>query len=255
MGVIFTDAVFEYEDDDESGESDATGDEGTDEDESDDDSDDDAGGGEGDESDGSDKGDGKDKGSSKQKDKQDEDDDEDVPTRKPKTPADFVALRRGKALAKARDDAKKGKGQGGDEGDDEGDDDDANDTDPRSIVQKEIAKALKPLADRAEQDEVDTEIATFVHDNPDFKEFAPKVAKWSQNEAWKGVPIERIFYAVAGKQLLKIGADRTREADKNARKGRTGGSNGGEEGKRTNWADAPLEDVGAEIERIKNEPR
>lgn len=250
MGVINTDIGFEYEYDDESGESDATGDEGTDEDESDDDSDDDADGGEGDESDGSDKGDGK-KGSSQQKDKQGEDDEEDVPTRKPKTPADFVALRRGKALAKARGDAQKGKGQGGDEGGDEGDDDDAKDTDPRSIVQREIAKALKPLADRAEQEEVDTEIANFVHDNPDFKEFAPKVEKWSQNEAWKGVPIKQIFYAVAGDKLLKIGADRSRDADKNAKKGRTGGSNGGEEGKRTNWADAPLEDVGAEIERVK----
>lgn len=251
MGVIFS--IFGDEDDrDESGESDATGDEGTDEDESDDDSDDDAGEGEGDESDGSDKGDGKGKkSSSQQKNKQDEDDDEDVPTRKPKTPADFVALRRGKALAKARDDAKKGKGQGGDGEGDDGDDDDANDTDPRSIAKKAVAEALAPFAERLEQEEVDTEIANFVQDNPDFKEFAPKVAKWSQNEAWKGVPIERIFYAVAGKQLLKIGADRTREADKNAKKGRTGGSNGGEDGKRTNWADAPLADVGAEIERVK----
>lgn len=251
MGVIFTIDGDEDDRHDESGESDTTGDEGTDEDESDDDSDDDAGGGEGDESDDSDKGDGKGKGSSQQKDKQDEDDDEDVPTRKPKTPADFVALRRGKALAKARDDAKKGKGQGGDGGGDDGDDDDANDTDPRSIAKKEVAKALAPFAERLEQEEVDTEIATFIQENPDFKAFAPKVAKWAQNEAWKGVPIERIFYAVAGKSLLKIGADRTREADKNAKKGRTGGGTGGDEGKRTNWSDAPLNEVGDEIERIK----
>lgn len=251
MGVIFSIDGDEDDRHDESGESDTTGDEGTDEDESDEGSDDDAGGGEGDESDDSEEGDGKGKkGSSQQKNKQDEDDDEDVPTRKPKTPADFVALRRGKALEKARN-ANKGKGQGGDGEGDDGDDDDANDTDPRSIAKKAVAEALAPFAERLEQEEVDTEIANFVQDNPDFKEFAPKVAKWSQNDAWKGVPIERIFYAVAGKQLLKIGADRTREADKNAKKGRTGGGTGGDEGKRTNWSDAPLDEVGAEIERIK----
>lgn len=253
MGVIFS---IDGEEDrhDEGAESDgAQDDEGSDEEGSDEGSDDDAGGGEGDESDDSDEGDGKGKG----KGKEDEvDDDEEAPVRKPKTPADFVALRRGKKIEKMSKSKDDGKGQGGD-GDDDDDGDDADDDkDPRSIAQKEVAKALKPFAERLEQEEVETEIATFIQENPDFKPFAKKVEKWSKNEAWRGVPIDRIFYAAAGKDLLRIGAERRKEADKGARKGRTGGGSSGGDGEGArSWDNAPLEDVGKEIERIKQGER
>lgn len=217
-------------------ESDTAEDEGSDEG-SDDDSDD-ASGDEGDESDDDAAGTDKTK-------KQGKDDDDVVPSRKPKTPADWVALRRGNKIEKITK-SKQGGTQGGNNDDGA---DDEEDIDPK--VAAAVEKMIKPLFDQQGEQEVETEIATFVTNNPDFKPFEARVKKWADHDSWKGVPIEQIFYAAAGKELLSIGAARKVKADNNAKKGRTGGGGGGEESRRTSWNDAPLEDVGKEIERVK----
>lgn len=244
----------------EEGEEDTSESEDTSEDEADDASDDDADDGEGasdeDEPDDADKGDGK-KGSSK-KDKegeQDEDDEEDEPpTRKPKTPADFVAERRGRKLAKLQGkDGKGGKGKddtnkGGDADEDE--DEDGLAPEDAAAIDRHLDKRLAPILAKEEQSEVETQIAAFISSNPDFKPYAAKVQKWALHDAWKNVPIKQIFYAAAGDKLMSIGAKRSKVADDKAKKGRTGGS-GGEDNGSKSWKDAPLEDVGKEIERVK----
>lgn len=178
------------------------------------------------------------------------DDGDEPPVRKPKTAADFVALRRGKKIEKIS-----GKGKGGDKGgaDDDGDEDeDGLAPEDADAIDRRIAKALAPLVSETEQKEVDSQIADFVTSNPEFKPYAAKVAKWAGHEAYKNVAIEQIFYAAAGKELLRIGATKGKKADGEARKGRTGGgSDGGGDGASKDWHGASHEDVGKEIERIK----
>lgn len=175
---------------------------------------------------------------------EDKGDDEDAPKRKTRTPADWVALRRGKKLEKQSKSGTQGEDGGQDEGD-EGDDDEVT-----RKVKEVVGKALSPIISQQEQAELETEISSFVADNPEFKPYAAKVAKWSQDPDWANVPIDRVFYAVAGKDLLRIGATRRAAADANARKNRTGGGQGQGEGTKS-WNDVPLDDVGKEIERIK----
>lgn len=248
--------VEEGEEDTDASEQDdeSSSEEGAD-DASDDDADDDEGNSDEDEPDDDDE---SDDGSSKKSkkgegkdDEEDEDDDadEEPPTRKPRKPADFVALRRGKQAAKSKD----GKGKEGDKGGDADDgDEDEDGLNPKdaAAIDKRVAKALAPVLAKEEQSEVETQIAAFTSQNPDFKPFAAKVQKWALHDAWKNVPIKQIFYAAAGDKLMQLGAKRGKAADDKAKKGRTGGG-AGDEGGSKSWKDAPLEDVGKEIERVK----
>lgn len=184
-------------------------------------------------------------------DEDDEDEDDDPPTRKPKTPADFVAMRRAKKLEKDSGKAKGDKSKGG-AADDGDEDDDGLAPEDAAAIDRRVAKALEPVIAEREQKEVDSTIANFISDNPEFKPYAVKAAKWAKHEAYKDVAIEQIFYAAAGKDLLKIGAKRKQGADDESRKGRTGGGgDGGDEGRSKSWHSASHDDIGKEIERVK----
>ena len=145
-----------------------------------------------------------------------EDDDKEPPTRKSKV--DFITER------KERREAKKGaKDKKEPEGDDEEADDDIDPADEKTVG-KIVQKHLKPLADRMVADEDDKEVSTFLTANPDFKQYEAKARKYMAHPSRKDVPIEEIFYGVAGKDLLKIGAKRAKIAEGEAKK--TKGSGG-----------------------------
>lgn len=236
MGVIFADDQEGNFEDIETGDEADADEESSAEDASDEDADDADESGSSDEE-GDDKGD-EDKG----------DEDEEAPKRKSKTPADWVAFRRGKKLEKQ---ARKG-AQGEDGGQEEGGE---GDDELTRKVTEVVGKALSPIISQAEQQEIQAEIGSFVQENPEFQPYASKVAKWSQDPAWANVPIDRIFFAVAGKDLLRIGATRKAAADTKAKQGRTGGGQSQDGGGAKSWNDAPLDEVGKEIERIKSQAR
>lgn len=168
---------------------------------------------------------------------------EDAPKRKNRTPADWVALRRGKNLQKAKEGGQGG--EGGAQSAAEGDEDEIT-----KKVKDVLGEALNPLFAQQDKEALQTEVNDFIATNPEFKPYSDKVMKWSQDPAWEQVPIEQIFYAAAGKELLQIGAQRRAAADEKARQGRTGGGSSAPDSQKS-WSDVPLEDVGKEIERIK----
>lgn len=142
----------------------------------------------------------------------DTEDDEDVepPTRKPRTNADWVALRRQRKLEK--------QSQTKDRGDDveEDDDEDMEDISPEDakVISKVVERKLQPFMQQQEEQQLQSEINDFAAKNPEFKPFVAKAAKWAGHPTWKNVPTEQLMYAVAGKQLLTIGAKRREAADR-----------------------------------------
>lgn len=158
---------------------------------------------------------------------EDVDEDEEPPTRKPRTKADWVAFRRGKKLERQQQAAE---GQG--EADDEDDDDLDIDDDDAKVIDKVVSKRLEPILKREEETELKSEINDFVADNPDFKPYVNKALKWAQHPTWKNVPTKQLMFAVAGDNLLKMGADRTKASQDKARRtgtgrGRAGSNTGG----------------------------
>jgi len=191
---------------------------------------------------------------SKDKDtEEDEDDGEEPETRRPKTNAEWAAWRKSQKDKKSKD-QQKGGGDEGDEGD--SDEDDADDLSPedRKAIDKRIGQAIKPFVEKAIESEVEGEIAKFLNANPDFKPFEAKARRFALHPSRQNIPIKSIFYEVAGDKLLKIGADRVRKADKDARKTKTGGSATNEKGS-TSYKDMPLSDFEKELEREKTKVR
>mgnify|MGYP000844560462 CR=1 FL=1 len=107
--------------------------------------------------------------------------------------------------------------------DNEDEDVDLDDTDKKTIG-KVVKEYLQPLVEKDMKAQDEQEISQFLKDNPDFKPFEAKARKWMDHPSRKDVPIDEIFYGVAGKDLLKIGAKRAQIANDEAKATATGGS-------------------------------
>lgn len=103
------------------------------------------------------------------------------------------------------------------------DDIDLDDTDKKTIG-KVVENYLKPLVEKEIKAQDEQEISEFLKNNPDFKPYEAKARKFMDHPSRKDVPIDEIFYGVAGKDLLKIGAKRAKIANDEAKATATGGS-------------------------------
>jgi hypothetical protein len=178
-----------------------------------------------------------------------DDADEEPPVRKPKTNADWVAKRRGEKLKKekAAEDDQQGEA-------DESDEDDVDDEDAK-LIDSRIARQLAPLQAKEYTQEVKAEIDTFVSENPDFKPFAAKAAKWAEHPDYKNLPTKQLMYAAAGDKMLIMGAQRKAAAITKANKTKTGSNSGGEAGGTKPVAEMSDEEFNAEVMRVKTQPK
>lgn len=169
--------------------------------------------------------------------------DEEPPARKRNV--DFILERKNAKIAKLQDKNNK-------PNNDEADEDDDVAPEDAEIIDKRVQKHLKPFIEKQIAEEDKAEIDAFIAQNPDFKPYADKVAKWSKHPSRQGLPIKSIFYEVAGDDLMKIGADRSRKADIEAKKtGAGGGNNRGNGG----GAKPVLEQTPEEFEATQNAVR
>lgn len=176
-----------------------------------------------------------------------EDDDEEPPTRKPRTNADWVALRRQQKLDKQK--AEKGE-QGEAEDEDSDEEDDVSEEDAK-LIDKRIEKHLAPIKEKEALQELKSEIDTFVAANPDFKPFAAKALKWGQHPSWKDIPTKQLMHAAAGDKLLSIGAKRAKAVAVKTQKTKTGTNTGGNSGGTKPVAEMTDEEFEQEIQRVK----
>lgn len=180
----------------------------------------------------------------KKEDKSDnefKDDGKEPPVRTRMSSKDYIIARQRAKIAKQQ------KANGDD--DDESDDDIA--PEDEELITKVVAKKFAPIIDRTQQAENEKEIAEFIEKNPDFKPFVAKVKRYIVHPSRRNLPVESIFYEVAGQDLLKIGAQRQQKAEEEARKTQTGGGSargGGNE--KTAW-DLSEKEFEAEKEKVR----
>ena len=158
--------------------------------------------------------------------------DEEPKTRK-RSNIDFILARKDKKIKKLQKEI-----DGAEEPDD---DDDLIDEDDARIIDSRISKIMTPLLERQAQNEDAREIAEFVQNNPDFAQYADKVARYSKHPTRREVPIASLFYEVAGEDLLRIGAERARKADDKAKDSGSGGGSGLGGGEKSVWDLTPEE--------------
>ena len=199
-------------------------------------------------------GDGKEKKDAKAPDNSQQDDDVDdgqePPQRKRLSTQDFIIGRQRKKLSKAAKADGEGEGEGKDNND-AGEDDDGIAPEDEELITKVVAKKFAPIIDKSLAADDEQEIQDFLKTNPDFKPFEVKVRRFMQHPSRRALPIKSIFYEVAGDKLIKIGAERAKQADKKAKDSQTGGgSNRGGEANENVW-DLTPEQFAARQEKIR----
>lgn len=178
------------------------------------------------------------KGTDSEKKSDDATDDIDIdeePKTRTKSKIDYI-LQRKTAKLKKLEGQNQNKGGGESEDEEELDDSDTSDEDEvvdpkdQELIGKEVQKHLRPLIEKQEMDELKSEVSSFITANPDFKQFEAKILKFASHESRKHLPLQAIAYEVAGPYLMKIGAQRAKQADEDAKSNESGGggSKGGE---------------------------
>lgn len=114
------------------------------------------------------------------------------------------------------EDADAGKADKGKDGEDAGDDE----------VRTTINSAIAPIQERIQQTERKTEIEAFFQTEVGtlLKPYEAKIKEFAMDKRARGMSVEAVAHAVAGKALLNIGAKMSDEAKKKAAAGSTAAS-------------------------------
>ena len=172
----------------------------------------------------------------------DKDDDKEPEIRKRMSNKDYIIQRQQKKLSKKKDDSDDG---------DSGDTYDDITPEDEALVNRIVAKNFAPVIEKSLADDDNREVADFLEKNPDFKPFEAKVRRFMKHESRMQLPVKSIFYEVAGDKLMKIGAERNKKAEVEAKNSATGGgSNRAGEGSKK-VADLTPEEFEAEQQRVR----
>lgn len=138
-----------------------------------------------------------------------DDESEAPPVAQRKTNKDFIIARKNRKIAKLQKEAEEADEDGGQEGTEDQEDLDLSGLEP--IIKNHI--------DAEDAREVDA----FLAENPDFAIYKAKVMRWMKDESRRALPVEDIFFSVAGRAMMKIGAERAKKAELKAKQTQVGG--------------------------------
>lgn len=117
-----------------------------------------------------------------------------------------------------------------------------------TIVDQKLADGRKELQDIKDELEVDK----YIQANPDFSKYKPAILKYMKHPAYSNIPAKNIAAIVASNDLMKLGAKKERDAQKNADATKTKGSQARKPiNSATDWSKAPADAVEAQIRKVK----
>jgi hypothetical protein len=166
--------------------------------------------------------------------------------RQRKTAKDYIIERQQRKIEKLKNQPPKDdEGQGGNGGESEEEEDDEKSVQKqlvRELLQEEVLPTLTPVLEKHVQAEDDAEIQAFLADNPDFKPYEAQAKRFMAHPSRRSLPIKSIFYEVAGDDLMRIGAERAKNAEEEAKETQAGGGSArGDETKSDVWSLTPEE--------------
>ena len=108
--------------------------------------------------------------------------------------------------------------------DDEGDDSDIDEEDERTIS-KIVEKKLAPMSEtmtRIQKLEDEKDIDSFLSSKPEYLPYRANILKHVAHSAYQNIPVHNIAAMLAAKDMMKIGAEKEREAQRKIKE--TGGN-------------------------------
>ncbi len=189
-------------------------------------------------------------------DKNSHDDGDKDPDVKPrKSVKDYIIERKDRKIKKLEEKLNKSGEEEGDDDDGQGDDaDDLSEEKIDKVVSAKYGPVMEATIKKSLEAEDKAEVEAFVKANPDFAPYQAKAEKFMKHPSRRQLPIESIFYEVAGKDLMKIGAGRQKQADDDAKRSNAGGGTGGNEGAKSVKDMTPAE-FAAHKEEIRSRRR
>lgn len=136
------------------------------------------------------------------------------------------------------------------DGEGEGEDDDLDPDDEKKIskvVKTQVSEAMKEVQAIKDQNEVNS----FIRQNPEYAKYEAVVLKYMGHEAYRNIPVKNIMAMVSSNDMMKIGAQKEREAAKKAKDTQGGGTQQRKPaGGKVDWKNATKEDFEAEKQRV-----
>jgi len=128
--------------------------------------------------------------------------DEDTPPVK-KTPNDFILERLAKKKKEAQDEAEVLKQR-------------LADLENQKSTEQLANEATNELVQQNQQLQRQIDVRRFVEEQPDFKKYEEKMNKWSEHPSYANIPVQQLAFAVAGTELIRVGANQAAQADMEA---------------------------------------
>lgn len=116
----------------------------------------------------------------------------------------------------------------------------------KKVVSTIITKQLDPVQKRLEEQSNLIETTNFIAANPDYSKYRESIIKHMNHPAYRNIPVDRIAKMVAGDDLIKIGAQREREAAQKAASTKAGGSSARIQPSGKDWLTASKDDFEAQ---------
>ena len=117
------------------------------------------------------------------------------------------------------------------------------------VVDKKTADLRKVQRQMTDEREVDGYLAS----NPSFTKYRAVALKYMASQAWQNVPAEAVFAYLGRNDLMKIGAQKEREAQKKANETKGGGSTSRTPAPKTDWANVPIGEMDQHINKAKGQ--
>jgi hypothetical protein len=134
--------------------------------------------------------------------------------------------------------------------------DDDDEEDEIRKLSKSVDEKLNPIQQRLRESEDILEVDTFIRQNeskiPNVGKYRDAILTYMKNPAYAKIPAKNIFNIVAGDDLIKLGAQKEREAADRARNTQIQSSGGRAteiDGSKKDWSTATKEEY--EAERVK----
>ncbi len=123
------------------------------------------------------------------------------------------------------------------------------DPDDKKVISKIIDEKV---AGRVATIENKIEVDNYISQNPEMSKYRQVMLKYAQHPAYKNIPIRNIAAIVAANDLVRMGAEKEREAQAKAAATKDGSnSTGMTASNKVDWSTASVEEVENEIARIK----
>lgn len=103
---------------------------------------------------------------------------------------------------------------------------------------KSVNENIKQIQSLKDQAEVDG----YLRDNPQFSKYRGVMLKYMSHPSYQNIPAHNIAAIIAAKDLMKIGAEKEREAQKKANDTKDGGTQMRKQSGKVDWHNAPKTD-------------